>query len=358
MDGASREFVDGSTAMRVLVTGHRGYIGAVLTSVLRHARYDVAGLDCDFYRGCDFGRMQEDVACFHTDIRQVEFADLLSFDAVIHLAGLTDHEASDFGPDVAREINLDATIRLAECCRQAGVSRFIFASTCAVYGNGGETLLTELDVPGPLSAYAEQKLAAEQALRRLADTSFVPVFMRNATVFGVSPRLRVDTVLNDFVGSAVCSGRIEVKTAGRAWRPLIHVEDLARAYVGVLGAPDDTVTCEAFNVAATDENYRVIEIADAVVEQFSRASRQTNPMVFDKRSYRVSGDKLTDTFPKHRPRWTLHQGIRQLRSAMEAAGFTPSDWRGDRYRRSLRLQRAVEAGELDAELRQVEPVGT
>ena len=342
--------------MRVLVTGHRGYIGAVMTAVLRHARYDVAGLDCDFYHGCDFGRMQEDVASFDTDIRQIEYADLLSFDAVIHLAGLSDREAADFGPDVAREINLDATIRLAECCRQAGVSRFLFASTCAVYGNGGESLLTELDIPGPLSPYAEQKLAAEQALRRLADASFVPVFMRNATVFGVSPRLRVDTVLNDFVGSAVCRGRVEVKTAGRAWRPLIHVEDLARAYAGVLCAPDEAVACEPFNVAVTNENYRVIDIADAVVEQFAHASRFTNPMVFDKRSYRVSGEKLAKSFPKHHPRWTLHQGIRQLCTAMESAGFAPSDWRGDRYRRSLRLQHAIDHGELDASLRQVAQV--
>jgi len=354
--GPAAKFVDGSTTMRVLVTGHRGYIGAVVTAVLRHARYDVAGLDCDFYRGCDFGRMQEDVASFDTDIRQIEFADLLSFDAVIHLAGLSDQESVEFGPNLTREINLDATIRLAECCRQAGVSRFVFASTCAVYGNGGEALLTELDLPGPLSPYAEQKLAAEQALRRLADSSFVPVFMRNATVFGVSPRLRVDTVLNDFVGSAVCRGRVEVKTAGRAWRPLIHVEDLARAYTAVLGAPDEAVHCEPFNVAVTEENYRVIDIADAVVEQFAHAIRHTNPMVFDKRSYRVSGEKLAKLFPGHRPRWTLNQGIRQLRTAMESAGFTPSDWRGHRYRRSLRLRRAIEAGELDAGLRRTDQV--
>jgi len=342
--------------MRVLVTGHRGYIGAVVAAVLRHARYDVVGLDCDFYRGCDFGRMQEDVASYDTDIRQIEFADLLSFDAVVHLAGLTDGESVAFGAELTREINLDATIRLAECCRRAGVSRFVFASTCAVYGNGGESLLTELDLPNPLNPYAEQKLAAEQALRRLADSSFVPVFMRNATVYGVSPRLRVDTVLNDFVGSALCHGRIDVKTAGRAWRPLIHVEDLARAYAAVLSAPDDTVRCEPFNVAVTDENYRIIEIADAVTEHFARASRHTNPTVFDKRSYRVSGDKLTERFPKHRPRWTMNQGVRQLRTAMESAGFTPSDWRGDRYRRSLRLQRAVETGALDASLRRADPV--
>jgi len=340
--------------MRVLVTGHRGYIGAVLTSVLRHARYEVVGLDCDFYRGCDFGRMQEDIDSFDTDIRQIEFTELLSFDAVIHLAGLSEHEVADLGPDLSREINLDATIRLAECCRQANVSRFIFASSCAVYGNGGESLLSELDIPAPLSTYAEQKLAAEQALRRLADGQFVPVFMRNATVFGVSPRLRVDTVVNDFVGAAHCYGRVEVQTAGRAWRPLIHVEDVARAYAAMLTAPDNRVSCEPFNVAATGENYRVIDIADAVVDQFARSTRTTSPTVFDRRSYRVSGEKLATLIPGAQPRWTLQQGVRQLRAGMESAGFTPSDWRCDRFRRRLHLRHEMEHGLLDESLRRTE----
>ncbi len=337
--------------MRVLVTGHRGYIGTVVASVLRHARYDVVGLDCDFFRGCDFGRVQDDIPSFDTDLRQVESTDLLSFDAVVHLAGLSDHETNALGADLGREINLDATVRLAECAKKANVQRFVFASTCAVYGHGGDTPLTELDLPSPLSPYAEQKLAAEKTLRRMADADFVPVFVRCGTVFGVSPRLRVDTVVNDFVGSVICHGRLEMKTAGRAWRPLIHVEDVARAYAAVLTAPDDVVASEVFNAAVSEENYRVIDIADAVVEQFGNCPRHTNPTIFDKRSYRVSGEKLARLFPKHRPRWTLSAGIRQLRSAMESAGFTPSDWRGDRYRRASHLQRAMETGALDAALR-------
>lgn len=337
--------------MRVLVTGHRGYIGSVVASVLRHARYDVVGLDCDFFRGCDFGRVQDDIPSFDTDLRQVESADFLSFDAVVHLAGLSDHETNALGADLGREINLDATVRLAECCKRANVRRFVFASTCAVYGHGGDTPLTELDIPSPLNPYAEQKLAAEKTLRRMAGADFAPVFMRCGTVFGVSPRLRVDTVVNDFVGSVISHGRIEMKTAGRVWRPLIHVEDVARAYAVVLTAPDDAVASEVFNVAVTEENYRVVDIADAVVEQFGNCQRHTNPTIFDKRSYRVSGEKLAKLFPKRRPRWTLDAGIRQLRSAMESAGFTPSDWRGPRYRRAPYLQRAMETGSLDAALR-------
>ncbi len=337
--------------MRVLVTGHRGYVGSVVASVLRHARYDVVGLDCDYFRGCDFGRVQDDIPSFDTDLRQVESADLLSFDAVIHLAGLSSHETNTFGAELSREINLDATVRLAECCKQADVGRFVFASTCAVYGSGGDTALTELDIPSPQSVYAQQKLAAEKTLRRMAGGGFAPVFMRCGTVFGVSPRLRVDTVVNDFVGSMICHGRLEMKTAGRAWRPLIHVEDVTRAYAAVLTATDEVTANEVINIAVTEENYRVIDVADAVVEQFGHGSRQANLTNFDKLSYRVSGDKLAKLFPNQRPRWTLSGGIRQLRSAMENAGFTPSDWRGRRYRRASYLEWAVETGALDSALR-------
>lgn len=337
--------------MRVLVTGHRGYVGSVVASVLRHARYDVVGLDCDYYRGCDFGRLQDDIPCFDTDLRQVESTDLLSFDAVVHLGGLSSGETRIFGDDLSREINLDSTLRLGECCKQAGVGRFVLASTCAVYGRGGDEVLTELDLPVPRSSYGQQKLAAEQALRRLRGPGFSLVFMRCGTVYGVSSRLRVDTVVNDFVGSMVCHGRIQMQSAGRAWRPLVHVEDVARAYAGAVSAPNDVVDGEVINIAATPENYRVIDVADAVVEQFGHGQRQSKSDVFDPLSYRVSGDKLARLFPRHRPRWTLPEGIRQLRSAMESAGFTPSDWRGRRYRRGAYLQWAVENDVLDPTLR-------
>jgi len=337
--------------MRVLVTGHRGYVGSVVASVLRHARYDVVGLDCDYFSGCNFGRIQDDIPSFDTDLREVESADLLSFDAVIHLAGLSSHEADVLGADLSREINLDATVRLAECCKQANVGRFLFASTCAVYGDGADAVSTELDIPAPQTAYAQQKLAAEKTLRRMARADFLPVFLRCGTVFGVSPRLRVDTVVNDFVGSMICHGRIDMKTVGRARRPLIHVEDVARAYAGTLTAPSGTIAGEVINIASTTENYRVIDIADTVVEQFGHGARQASPTNYDKQSYRASGDKLAKLLPKHRPRWTLRRGIRQLRTAMESAGFTPSDWRGRRYRRAAYLEWAVETAQLDPELR-------
>jgi len=337
--------------MRVLITGHRGYIGSVLTGVLRHARYDVAGLDCDLFRGCDFGRVQEAVPSFNIDLRDIEFTDLLSFDAVIHLAGLAESSGSDLNHKLVEEINFEATIRLAHCCKQAQVSRFIFASSCAIYGKGGSNLLNERSDVGPLTAYASSKLRCEQELSKLADSTFTPIFMRNATVYGVSPRIRLDLVVNDFVGSGISRGRVVMKTAGRAWRPLIHVEDLARIYTSILALPDDQVHNEVINIAHTEENYRVIDIADAVTEEIPHCIRTTTEDVFDPQSYRVNGTKLVNLMPDVKFRWTLSRGIRQLRIAMLAAGITPADWRCDRFRRTPRLQSLMEQGQLSAELR-------
>ena len=336
--------------MRVLVTGHRGYLGSVLTGVLRHARHEVVGLDCDWYTGCDFGRVREEVPCFDTDLRDVESVDLLSFDAVIHLASLPDDGAGTLDPELTEQINFEATMRLAACCKQARISRFLFASSCAVYGRGGNDLLDEQSLVEPMTQYASAKLRCEREIARLADSGFTPVFLRNATLYGVSPRIRLDIVVNDFVGAAVTTGRIAVKTAGQAWRPLLHVEDAARACAALLRAPDEGVHNQVFNVVQNDENHRVIEIADRVAELVPHCTRTTTSNVFDERSYRVDGSKLARTFPKFRFRWTLQRGIRQLYHAMLGAGLTPGDWRSDRYRRLLRLQSLLERGPTDLEL--------
>ena len=337
--------------MRVLVTGHLGYLGSVMTTVLKNARYEVVGLDCDLYRGCDFGRVRDPVPSFELDLRDIEFTDLLSFDAVVHLAALSNDALGEIDPKVVDEINCAATVRLAECCKAANVSRFLFASSCSVYGRGGGELRGEGHFARSLTRYAESKLRGEQELARLADRDFCPIVLRNATVYGVSPRLRLDLVVNDFVGSAVTRGQVAMHTAGTAWRPLIHVEDLARVYAAVLTAPDDAVHNEVFNVVPPDENYHVIDIADAVTDLAPRATRSGNPDVFDERSYRADGSKLQRTLPKLRFRWTLPLGIRQLRNAMVSAGLTPGDWRSDRYRRMLRLSRLRESGEVDPHLR-------
>lgn len=337
--------------MRVLVTGHRGYIGAVLVSVLRHARHEVVGLDTDLYRGCDFGRVRDEVPSFEIDVREVEFADLLSFDAVIHLAALPEDFSGGISPNLTWEVNAGGAVRLAECCKQAGVSRLLFASTCAVYGAGRGGLQDETSEIKPISAYAEAKAWAETQIVRMASPSFTPVVLRNATVYGVSPRLRLDTVVNDFVGSAVARGRVESQTDGRAWRPLVHVEDIARAYAGLLGLEDAVVRGEVFNVAPTEENYRIADVADLVSElvpDCGTARRADSP---DRRSYSVEGSKLRRALPGFTWRWTLPQGIRQLRAAMAGAGLASGEWRSQRFRRVLNLQSQLEQGELNASLR-------
>jgi nucleoside-diphosphate-sugar epimerase len=344
-----------ASSMRVLVTGHRGYIGSVLVSVLQHARHEVVGLDCDWYGDCDFGRVRDSIPSFEMDVRDVEFTDLLSFDAMIHLAALPEDPSLQFDPSLTEEINFAATVRLAECCKQASVSRFLFASTCAVYGSGGGDPLNESGATAPITPYAVAKLRCEQELSRLSGRGFVPVVLRNATVYGVSPRLRLDTVVNEFVGSAVANGRVEMRTEGRAWRPLMHVEDVARAYAMVLAAADDAVADQIFNVAITEENYRVIDVADCVAELVPDCTRSVRTGVRDQRSYCVDGSKLRRAFPQLTWRWTLPQGIRQLRAAMLGAGLTAGEWRSDRYRRLLRLSTLMERGELDPSLRRQEP---
>ncbi len=342
--------------MRVLVTGHRGYIGAVVASVLKHSRYEVVGLDCDLYGHCDFGRVTDDLPSFDIDLREIEFADLLSFDAVVHLAALPEDDEGQIDPHLIEDVNFHATMRLAECCVQAQVPRFVFASTCAVYGRDGDDPVTEETTPRPITTYAKTKLACEKALSGLTSSGLSPVCLRNGTVYGVSPRMRLDTVVNDFVGSAVARDRIDMRTEGRAWRPLVHVEDVARAYAAVLTASDEAVSGQTFNVVRSDENYRIVDVADAVVDNVSGCVRSKPTDVFDKRSYRVDGTKLAEALPKLSMRWTLEQGIRQLRDAFQTNGLTPGVWRSDRFRRMLRLQSQMERGLLDATLRQTAPV--
>ena len=341
--------------MRVLVTGHRGYIGSVLATVLRHARFEVVGLDCDLYEGCDFGRVRDSIPQFEFDLRDVESADLLSFDAVVHLAAVPTEERYHLDGEFVREINEEATLRLADCCKKANVSRFLFASSCEVYGRDGGKPFHE-DGPTPsFGAGAVSKLRCERALTALADHSFSPTVLRIPTVYGASPRLRIDSVVNDFVASAVALGRIEVGPDAAAHCPLVHVEDLARACAMVLAAPTDRIHNQVFNIVAAEETVRTIDIADMIAETIPNCVVAASPTRANKCDCRVDGSKFARTFPAFAYRWTLPLGIRQLHYALVGAGMTPGEYRSDRFRRNERLAGLVERGGLRLTARRSEP---
>lgn len=330
--------------MRVLVTGHRGYIGSVVATVLRHARFEVVGLDCDLYAGCDFGRTRHPVPSFDIDARDVEFTDLLPFDAVLHLAALPEEPYdADSGRDL-RNADEETTTRLAECCKKANVARFLFASTCDVYGRVGRALCDEHYPTNPMGESAKSKLRSEEMLTSLADRSFTPTVLRIPDVYGVSPRIRLEPLVNDFTASAVVSGRVNIGRDASAWRSLVHVEDLARACAVMLATDDQAKHLQTgapggvCNIADPEATYRVVDIADTVTEQIPHVVRSTPCHAHDDPSCRVDGSKFARLFPKFAFRWTLEAGIRQLASAFVSAGLTPGEYRSDRYRRLMKLR--------------------
>lgn len=337
--------------MRVLVTGHLGYVGAVLSRVLRNSRFDVIGLDTGWFGDCTYGRVRDDLPAFDSDVRDIDFTDLLSVDAVVHLAGLSDDPCGDLNPELTEQINLHATLRLAELCRQAQVSRFVFASTCSVYGRAGGELLNERSRTNPLTTYAETKLAAEHSLLAMSDAAFSPVILRLGTCYGVSPSLRLDLLVNQLAAAAVTSGLAELRSDGRAWRPLVHVEDVARAIAAVLVASDGTLHAGTFNVVPPDENYRVIDVADEIVDAIPGSRRSIAPETHDHRSYRVDGRQLLRALPGFAYHWRLRQGVQQMAEAFRSGGLTSGDLRSDRFRRLPRLRAAIESRRLTGDLR-------
>jgi nucleoside-diphosphate-sugar epimerase len=332
--------------MRVLVTGHRGYIGSVLVGVMRHSGFDVYGLDIDLYAGCDFGRVRDDVPGFPFDVNELEAADLASFDAVVHLAWRPDDVASD--PADAPDSNADITARLAAMCRDARVSRFVFVSTWEVYGRSCGAVCDErAEVDSAQSAVAEKHQAERRVLSLNSDT-FRPVVLRAGECFGVSPRLRLDTLVNRWTAQAVTAGVVDVSGDGAQYLPLIHVEDFSRACAAIVAAPDESLADSLLNVAAPDYSLRLCDIADAVAETTNTVRRLHE---YDDRvasaDARLDVGRLLRALPRFRFRWPLERGIAQLRDAMTHAGLAPSDLRSDRFDRRLRYLVATEAARED-----------
>jgi nucleoside-diphosphate-sugar epimerase len=341
--------------MRVLVTGDEGYIGAVLGPFLRRAGHDVCGVDAGYYSECSFGPAAAGSAAhgsMRADIRDLTVDDFAGIDAVVHLAALSNDPLGELQPALTDAINTAAAARLGALARSAGVRRFLFASSCSIYGEGAGSSLTETDAFRPLTAYARSKVAVESALARLADDRFSPVFLRNATAYGFSPRLRLDLVVNNLTASACTTGEVRLLSDGTAWRPIVHVEDIARAFLAALEAPTDAIHNQAFNVGQNAENYQVRDIATAVsnVVGGSRVTFGSNASA-DSRTYHVSFDKIGRALPGFRPVWTLDRGIRELVAAFHEHGLDRAAFEGRAYTRLLQLKHLIETKRLDSDLR-------
>lgn len=342
--------------MRILVTGHRGYIGAVLVPRLLARGHAVLGLDSYLFDDCALGEPEADVPALREDLRDVTEDQLAGLDAILHLAGLSNDALGDLEPDCTHAVNHRAAVALAERAKRAGVTRFLFASSCSAYGSCGDASLTE-DAPlRPVTPYAWSKVLAERDLAALADGSFSPTFLRNATGYGVSPKLRGDLVVNALTACAVTSGVVAVDNDGRSWRPLVHIEDIARAFVAVLEAPREAVHAEAFNVGRDEDNLRVGEIASLVASVVPGA-RVALPGGAgpDRRSYRVDCGKLRRQVPAFRPEWTVRRGVEELCAAYERHGITEADFFSPRFQRIRRVKELRASGALDGDLRWARP---
>lgn len=338
--------------MRILLTGHAGYIGAVMLPMLVEAGHEVVGYDSGLFTACTFDRPPMATKEITKDLRDLAVSDLEGFDVIMHLGGLSNDPLGNLNPNLTYDINHEASVHMARLAKQAGVKRFLFSSSCSNYGAAGDAMLTEEGQLAPLTPYSESKVRVERDVAKLADDDFSPVFLRNATAYGVSPRLRFDLVLNNLVAWAYTTGKVLIKSDGTPWRPIVHITDIGRAFMAIADAPRELTHNMALNVGVTTENYRIRDLAEIVREVVPGSVVEYAPDGgADPRNYRVDFSKIHSLLPGFKPQWTARKGAEELYAAYKRVGLALEDYEGVRYKRIDHLKKLMAEGKLDQNLR-------